>query len=246
MRRRLLAEICQAELPDNGSFLSFTQEGLQVRLVKGRRSRTTFVYREDAHNSVKVTLFYNRRFQRPSRNLLVVGRAAIPQLFDPDYSIVATVSRDGSVKKHWLHFDAKYRLESTELDQIFHDGSEEIVADAEDDETGYEQEITRLHRREDLFKMHTYRDGILSTRGAYILFPGDGTGMRMEGKTQNFFIRHPSAFRGPAAHAFPSVGAFDLCPGRDDTQASVLKAFLSNVLESLATGSPYQEEEGLF
>ncbi len=51
--------------------------------------------------------------------------------------------------------------------------------------------------------MHTYRDGILSTRGAYILFPGDGNGMRMHGKTQNFFIRHPSAFRGPAAHPFP-------------------------------------------
>jgi hypothetical protein len=27
--RRLLAEICQAELPDNGSFLSFTNEALR-------------------------------------------------------------------------------------------------------------------------------------------------------------------------------------------------------------------------
>jgi hypothetical protein len=90
-----------------------------------------------------------------------------------------------------------------------------------------EQEISRLYRREDLFKMHTYRDEILSTRGAYILFPGDGVGMRMEGKTQNFFIRHPSAFRGPAAHSFPSVGAFDLCPGRDGTQSPVLKKFLN-------------------
>ncbi len=87
---------------------------------------------------------------------------------------------------------------------------------------------------------------MLSTRGAYILFPGDCIGMRMHGKTQNFFIRHPSAFRGSAAHTFPSVGAFDLCPGRDDTQIRVLKAFLSNVLESLATGVPYQEERGLF
>jgi len=88
--------------------------------------------------------------------------------------------------------------------------------------------------------------GIFSTRGAYILFPGDGVGMRMEGKTQNFFIRHPSAFRGPAAHNFPSVGAFDLCPGRDETQLPVLKAFLSAVLEAFATGNPYQEEQGLF
>ena len=121
-----------------------------------------------------------------------------------------------------------------------------MIADADDDEIGYEQEISRLHRREDLFKMHTYRDGILSTRGAYILFPGDGTGLRMEGKTQNFFIRHPSPFRGPATHIFPSVGAFDLCPGRDETQLPVLKAFLSDVLKAVATGNPYQEEQGLF
>jgi hypothetical protein len=70
--------------------------------------------------------------------------------------------------------------------------------------------------------------------------------MRMEGKTQNFFIRHPSAFRGPAAHNFPSVGAFDLCPGRDGMQLPVLKKFLSGALESVAAGNPYREEEGLY
>jgi hypothetical protein len=64
--------------------------------------------------------------------------------------------------------------------------------------------------------------------------------------TQNFFIRHPSAFSGPAAYTFPSVGAFDLCPGRDETQLPVLKAFLVNVLETVSAGIPYQEEQGLF
>jgi len=94
--------------------------------------------------------------------------------------------------------------------------------------------------------MHTYRDGILSTRGAYILFPGDGTGLRMGPENQNFFIRHPSAFRGPAAYKIPSVGAFDLCPGRNESQVPVLREFLRNVLEAVAVGRPYQEEDGLF
>jgi hypothetical protein len=62
---RLLAEICQTELQDNGSFLSFTNEGLQVRLVKGKRSRMTFMYRK----TVKVALFYNRRFPRGRRTI---------------------------------------------------------------------------------------------------------------------------------------------------------------------------------
>jgi hypothetical protein len=243
--RRVLAEVCQTELPDNGSFLSFTQDGLQVRLVKGKRSRVTFVYRQGAASTVKVALYYNRRFPRPSHNL-TSWEGSYTATFDPDYSIAITVTKGAATQKHWLHFDAKYRLEPAELAQVLHDNSAEMTADADDDETGYEQEISRLHRREDLFKMHTYRDGILSTRGAYILFPGDGVGMRMEGKTQNFFIRHPSAFRGPAAHSFPSVGAFDLCPGQDETQLPVLKEFLSSVLEAVAAGDPYQEEQGLF
>lgn len=243
--RRLLAEICQTELPENGSFLSFTQDGLQVRLVKGKRSRVSFIYRQDAEGTIKVALFYNRRFPRPRRNL-ASWEGSYTAMFDPDYSIAITVTRGEVVQKHWLHFDAKYRLEPAELAQVLHDASAELMADADDDETGYEQEISRLHRREDLFKMHTYRDGILSTRGAYILFPGDGVGMRMEGKTQNFFIRHPSAFRGPATHNFPSVGAFDLCPGRDETQLPVLKTFLSSVLNAVAAGNVYREEDGLF
>jgi predicted component of viral defense system (DUF524 family) len=243
--RRLLAEICQADLPGNGSFLSITDQGLQVRLVKGKRSRVMFVYRQEAGNTVKVALFYNRRFQRPSRNLLS-WEGSYTAVFDPDYSIAITVGEGAIMQKHWLHFDAKYRLEPADVIEILHSSGVEAMADADDDEIGYGQEISRLHRREDLFKMHTYRDGILSTRGAYILFPGDGASMRMEGKIQNFFIRHPSAFNGPAAYTFPSVGAFDLCPGRDESQLPVLKAFLSGVLEAVAAGKSYREEQGLF
>jgi predicted component of viral defense system (DUF524 family) len=44
--------------------------------------------------------------------------------------------------------------------------------------------------------MHTYRDGILSSRGAYILFLGDGAGTRLNGSQKNLFVRHPSAFGG--------------------------------------------------
>jgi len=243
--RRLLAEICQAELPDNGSFLSFTHEGLQVRLVKGKRSRVTFVYRQDATKTVTVSLYFNRRFQRPSRNLLSWD-GSYSAAFEPDYSLAITVTESEAVQKHWLHFDAKYRLEPAEVVQILHDTGKDMMADSDDDEVGYEQEISRLHRREDLFKMHTYRDGILSTRGAYILFPGDGSGLRMDSKIRNFFIRHPSAFRGPAAYLFPSVGAFDLCPGRDDAQLPVLRDFLRDVIEAVAAGNLYQEEQGLF
>ncbi|MGA2674962.1 MAG: DUF2357 domain-containing protein [Terracidiphilus sp.] len=127
--RRLLAEICQAELPGSGSFLSFTNQGLQVRLVKGKRSRAMFVYRQEAGKTVQVALFYNRRFQRPSRKMLS-WEGSYTAVFDPDYSIAVTVTEGAVVQKHWLHFDAKYRLEPADVLEIhpgprpvFHKGS---------------------------------------------------------------------------------------------------------------------------
>lgn len=114
------------------------------------------------------------------------------------------------------------------------------------EDADYEKELARVHRQDDLFKMHTYRDGILGSRGAYILFPGDGTSTRLKGKRQNLFVRHPSAFSETPNNLFPSVGAFDLCPGRDITQRPIIKKFIRDVLEALYNEKSYQEETGFF
>jgi uncharacterized protein len=167
--------------------------------------------------------------------------------FDPDYSLLVTAIEGGQKRRHWLHFDAKYRLEMSEVDALFApEDSAGADAGAEEEETEYDREITRMHKRDDLFKMHTYRDGILSSRGAYILFPGDGVGVRLTGAQQNLFVRHPSAFGGEPAYQFPSVGAFDLCPGRDSTQRVVLQEFLVRVFDAVLTTDLYREETGPF
>ena len=135
----------------------------------------------------------------------------------------------------------------TELEAIFaSEYPNGLDARIEEEETEYDREITRLHKREDLFKMHTYRDGILSSRGAYILFPGDGSSVRLAGSRQNLFVRHPLAFGGAPAYQFPSVGAFDLCPGRDGAQRAVLQEFLAGVFDALLTLDIYREETGPF
>ena len=51
-------------------------------------------------------------------------------------------------------FDAKYRLDRFEVS----DG------DADDDAATY--------KRADLYKMHTYRDAILSVKSAFVVYPG--------------------------------------------------------------------------
>ena len=87
---------------------------------------------------------------------------------------------------------AKYRLEVSEVEAIF-TSEDQVDRDdigSEEEETEYDREVSRLHRREDLRKIHTYRDGILGSRGAYILIPGDGRGFvwRVCDRTPSFDI----------------------------------------------------------
>lgn len=87
---------------------------------------------------------------------------------------------------------------------------------------------------------------ILSTRGAYVLFPGDGVGGRVAEPTPNLFVRHPSAFGGGSVHRIPSVGAFDLSPGGGPAQVAAIQALIGAALEAAAAGAPYQEEQANF
>lgn len=243
--RRVLRDLCQAEMAINSSFLVISADRIQVRLEKGHRSRVAFHYKSIGYRSLDVCLYYNRRFKRPSR-ALKTWDGSYSAFFDPDYSLLLTLNDSGTTRRHWLHFDAKYRMEMAEAEALFETEDTFESSDEANDDTEYDREIARLHKRDDLFKMHTYRDGILSSRGAYILFPGNGEEMRMSGPKQNLFVRHPSAFSGAPEHKFPSVGVFDLCPGRDHRQASIIKHFLEGVFDTILSGDNYKEEEGLF
>jgi predicted component of viral defense system (DUF524 family) len=105
-----------------------------------------------------VCLFYNRRFRRPSHALATWG-GSYTAFFDPDYSILATVIEGQSKQRHCLHFDAKHRLEMAEVETLF-DAVDDPVGDLENRQEGtaHDREIARLHKQDDLFKMHTYRD----------------------------------------------------------------------------------------
>jgi predicted component of viral defense system (DUF524 family) len=243
--RNILTELTLEEIAQDGSFIDITPDGLQVRLLRGKRSRLSYLYREKDDEKIIVNLFYNRTFARPSRPM-ATWHGSYTARFDPDYSIEVTVLGSGLPQRHWLHFDAKYRLERAERDRLF----APLLVDGDDDgdraEDSYEKELSRVYKQDDLFKMHTYRDGILGSRGAYILFPGDGVGGIQTGTAQSLFVRHPSAFGGEHEIPIPSVGAFDLCPGRDDNQRLAIKDFLRLVLDNIKSGRPYQEEDGLF
>lgn len=237
--REILQSFCREA--GGGNFLSVAPDGLRVQLAKGRRSECRFEYTGPTGVRVAVSLFYNRRFNRP-RAPRSEWDGSYTASFDPDFSIVAKPMVPGS-SAHWLHFDAKYRLEREQADALFDsaEGDDDTVPAGD-----YETELRRVHKQDDLFKMHTYRDGILSTRGAYVLFPGDGIGGQAQNPRPNFFVRHPSALGVPTPQSVPSVGAFPLTPGGGAEQMAAVRDLLRAALEAAGQGIPYAEERAFF
>jgi predicted component of viral defense system (DUF524 family) len=237
--REILLEICQPV--GGGNFLVVSKDSLYIQLSKGQRSECRFEFMSDSGSKVYVSLFYNRRFKRP-KTPRPHWNGSYTASFDPDFSIVA---RCAGQSAHWLHFDAKYRLEREQAEDLFQPSDDE--ADSETTSlSDYKTELSRVHKQEDLFKMHTYRDGILGTRGAYVLFPGDGVGGQPHNPKPNFFVRHPSAFGTKTDQPMPSIGVFPLSPQKTGMQAKVVREFLMSTFEAIASGSKYQEEEGYF
>lgn len=233
--RAILRDLCGPEkLPKSGTgdgLLSVTGEGLQINLKRGARSRLEFEWQ-----GLQIALFYNRTFRY---NESFEGwQGSYSGTFHPDYSI--RVQNPAGVM-HWLHFDAKYKLDLRQWQNevqnsyaatgdVLPSGQEGAAADV-----GDEEESGRFVRG-DLYKMHAYRDAILGSRGAYVLFPGAGS-------QSSTFVRHASpGYR--VTYDIPGVGAFPLRPGVTG-QTDGLKAFIGGVLGAVLNSSAYDEEEGL-
>jgi hypothetical protein len=113
----------------------------------------------------------------------------------------------------WLHFDAKYRVENVDVDVSVDD-------DAPPDPM-------QFAKREDVLKMHAYRDAIRRSAGAYVLYPGSGDPeLRME-----------------YHELLPGLGAFPLRPVEDGEIAGAgeLRTFLRGVFEHVANQASSME-----
>jgi hypothetical protein len=121
----------------------------------------------------------------------------------------------------WLHFDAKYRVEFA--------AEQFAPSDERDGALAAEAEaVERLARskREDLLKMHAYRDAIRRSAGAYVIYPGD--------EQRPPFMEHHEVL--------PGLGAFPLRPGpTGPAGASALDRFLEDVLDHVSDRATQHE-----
>ena len=115
-----------------------------------------------------------------------------------------------------VHFDAKYRVE--DIEGLF--GAE--GADDADDE------VEGNYKRQDLLKMHAYRDAIKRSQGAYVLYPG----------------RANAAVKLKGFHEIlPGLGAFGVAPDENGVAQGLesLTQFLDEMLAHLGNRTTAQE-----
>jgi len=186
-----------------------------LKMKRGNRSRIPFEM-EFKGVDLDVELMYNKTFSRHTRE----PSYSLP--FRPDYTVLIKKGGD----PFFIHFDAKYRSEKEVIEVYDKIGSEEIQEDWEKvgDDTEKAEKIneeetkTKTYKNADIYKMHTYKDAIVSTHGSYILYPGD----------------EDAIFRVYNDRPIPSVGAFPLTPGeRSGADESNLEDVILSFLEQI-------------
>jgi predicted component of viral defense system (DUF524 family) len=133
-----------------------------------------------------------------------------------------------------IHLDAKYRVEN--LDALFGGRASDDVDEEDDKSPGN-------YKRQDLLKMHAYRDAIKRSEGAYVLYPGDD-----KCRVGQFQPGVEGAARWPHTmwgfhEILPGLGAFAIAPDENGDAHGLdhLAKFLDEVLVNLCNRASFRE-----
>jgi uncharacterized protein len=206
-----VGEVCGEDLMANS--LVPSSDGLSLGFPRGASSRLKWTTTAGGR-VMTLELFFNRSFlvseradsswtraMRPDCSLLIRPAGALGTVSADDLSI-------------WLHFDAKYKVERLR-DQFAKPSPDDELVAAEAEET---ERLTQS-KRNDLLKMHAYRDAIRRSAGAYVLYPGAGNDPPFTERTE----------------ILPGLGAFPLKPAAGRAAGlRQLEAFLRNVIDHAA------------
>lgn len=217
---KVMERLCGREF-DRSQLFERRADGMGVGLKRGQ-ARTLKGSVSRLGRQLRVELWFNRTFGHRTGD-----RSSWTRPMRPDYSIlVRTDPAYGVDDEVWVHFDAKYRVEAL-VDLFGRDpASEEEEKRLFDEEEAPDLRLTA--RRDDLLKMHAYRDAIRRSAGAYVIYPGTGND---EPPMRKFH------------ELLPGLGAFALRPTQDGQQTGVdaIHKFLDDVITHLATQTTQHE-----
>ncbi len=175
---------------------------------------------------------YNRRFE-VTQDRHMAG--SWTRRLHPDYTLTfwpEDLPSEAEAERQELlvhvHFDAKYRVEN--IEGLFGPSDEGLSEQelAERFEKEEKEELEGNYKRQDLLKMHAYRDAIKRSQGAYVIYPGRGN--------------NQPPFNG-FHEILPGLGAFGVAPDESGMAQGLvaLEKFLDEVLTHLGNRTTAQE-----
>lgn len=197
-----------------------TSDGLGLKLKQGKYLPLKGTYITDARK-FHIEFSYNKTFSGGSK---YPDGGSWTRNLRPDYTLSVWpfgIEQDQAEKEELIvhiHFDAKYKVEN--LQTIF--GKDDSLDEEKEDQK------KGTYKRADILKMHTYRDAIRRTAGAYVLYPGSDSDNK------------------PGFHELlPGLGAFAINPSTSDTGEKELKKFLNEVLVHFMNRASQREKISL-
>lgn len=205
---------------EKDKLLSFDNNKLSLNLMQGKACIIDGTYK--AHERLlHVSFCYNKTFSgtkdyerqgswtsqmRPDYTLSIW-----PEGLHEDRNKAEEIAEKEDLITH-IHFDAKYRIEHITFD--YQDKLSDLKVQ---EEKGY-------YKRADMLKMHSYKDAIKRTAGAYILYPG----------TENSVITNYHEI-------IPGLGAFAISPKTYDESLKYFNKFIDDVIENFLDRTSQRE-----
>lgn len=216
----IIKEVFNIDSSSIESLIESTGDGLGLKLKQGKFLPVKGVYLADTRK-LNIEFSYNKTF---SGGKEYPAGGSWTRNLRPDYTLsvwpFGVEQEQAEVEElivH-IHFDAKYKIENLET----------IFVDNESLEDEKEEQKKGTYKRADILKMHTYRDAIRRTAGAYVLYPGSQSGNK---------------------HGFhellPGLGAFAIRPSRQNNGTEELKRFLNEVVHHFLNRASQREKMSL-
>lgn len=210
-------EVFGIQMPPVEDLIETTQDGLGLKLRQGRELVITGNYSLGPHK-FHIQYSYNKTF---AGNAQYPSGGSWTRQMRPDYTFsiwpygISTNQAEEQELMVHIHFDAKYKADiATLLDDK---DSEGLMEEKKEQRKG-------TYKRADLLKMHTYKDAIRRTAGAYVLYPGTE-------KMQKVGFHD----------LLPGLGAFAINPSKLNDGTYDLKNFLHAVAEHLKNKASQRE-----
>lgn len=216
----IIKEVFKIDSLPTEKLIEETKDGLGLKLKQGKFLPIEGICLAE-NRKLRLEFSYNKTFSGGSK---YPSGGSWTRNLRPDYTlsiwpygIEQEQAEEEELIVH-IHFDAKYKIEN--LQAIF--GKEDNL----DEEK--EEQNKGTYKRADILKMHTYRDAIRRTAGAYVLYPGS--------VSDNKYGFH---------ELLPGLGAFAIRPSKTNNGSEELIKFLHEILAHFMNRASQREKISL-